>query len=37
MSYYPEEHTTEEDPRVTAWMGRIVGVWVALLIIKYIL
>lgn len=35
MSYYPEEHTEVEDPVIIAWLGRLAGVIVGLLIIKF--
>ena len=34
MSYYENEKTTVEDPQVIAWLGRIAGVIVGLLLIK---
>ncbi len=35
MPYYEDEHETIESPQLLAWLGRIAGVIVGLLLIKF--
>jgi len=35
MAFYPEEHTEVEDKKLMAILGRIAGVIVGLLLIKF--